>query len=939
MKGYDNMSEEQEGGLNQPNIEELLAQLNKIYAAKKPPLVKEFEQEKEANTQILNELGLKLPPAGFDLIKPIGVGSTATVWVVHHRELDQDRALKVPRPDAKLKDTTKILIDERKRLAAVNHQNVIRIYGSGEVDCQIEGLKHSLPYFIMEYLPEFDDFDKAILKSRKLLTDAALIAHFRDALTGISVLHAEDIIHCDIKPGNLLIAPSKPAVVTDLGYAKIVRMGDTSLTEVRFTERYAHPDLVQLVRDRTDPNANIAPVPRKDLRPAFDLYAFGRTMQDVLHQLRQAEEAAMENQPGGKPTLTAYQWTYLSMISKRLLDGQVEHRGGPALHTDVITGLGEREMKDICYRSAAEALIDFEKLLHLYDLESNVPELNVHISQYVQVPNCQVPLTSRVRATVEHPAFSRLGQVSQLGFVSSVYPGARHTRLEHVLGTFTHCCAYARALWYDQDNCLFQCVMSKEDIESLLVAALVHDVAQYPMAHDLTETATPFSHEEFTESILRRLYQGCEQSLAQTVESEWKLENVEKVLRILKINKDSTLKERILHSIIDGPIDCDKLDYLKRDSIHLGVKFGLGIDDERFLRYLTVVYSAKAEQQENHEIREVLEFAEIGVHEKALAVANSLGQARKDMFTQVYWQHTARCMKAMLAFAVRRILIENKTQAEKDEFWATFYDRVFDPLFYRFPSRDRVTASYSRSKSKTKAEGGSLEDDFVSPTGHEVTTQNVSCPELGATDDALLLFLLDFAKNAPEREVLTALRARRLFHRIAVLTGDDPLEIYKHREKDRQEEQELHKSIYDQFRNYRLDGDLEKIELQRRTWELKLIANLRARLPVNVPSAVKKLADQLDSVEPLILIDIPVKSTKRGGGGTSGVRYLTEDSSGVHPGLYGASAPKFETARLILDDEHFDKRVGKIRFFAHPEYRELIVAYLNRVEVLSALRA
>src|SRR5271169_4118450 len=203
------MPETQESGLSEARVEELLAELRPVYAAKKPPLLKEFEQEKEANSQILTQLGLKLPPAGFDLIKPIGVGSTATVWVVHHKELDQDRALKVPRPDAKLKDTTKILIDERQRLAAVNHQNVIRIYGSGEVDCQIENQEHSLPYFIMEYLPEFDDFDKAILKARKSLTDAALIAHFRDALTGISVLHSEDIIHCDIKPGNLLIAPGK----------------------------------------------------------------------------------------------------------------------------------------------------------------------------------------------------------------------------------------------------------------------------------------------------------------------------------------------------------------------------------------------------------------------------------------------------------------------------------------------------------------------------------------------------------------------------------------------------------------------------------------------------------------------------------------------------------------------------------------------------------
>jgi HD superfamily phosphohydrolase len=925
--------------LNETRVADLLGQLQKVYTNRKKPLTVEFDQEKEANIQIVKRLGAKLPPAGFDLSRPIGVGSTATVWVVHHKELDQDRALKVPRPDAKLKDTTKILIDERQRLAAVNHQNVIRIYGSGEVECQIHGQTHALPYFIMEYLPDFDDFDKAILGGWKTLTDAALIAYFRDALTGISVLHSEDIIHCDIKPGNLLIAPSKPAVVTDLGYAKIVRIGDQSLTEVRFTEKYAHPDLIKLVTDRTDPNANIAPVPRKDLRQAFDLYAFGRTMQDVLNQLREAEQKESETSSDRKPILTTYQWTYLSMISKRLLDGRVEHRTGPGLLTDVIAGLGDREMTDIRYSSATEALIDFEKLLRLYDLESNVPELNEHISTYVQIPNGHVPLTSRVRATVEHPALARLGQVSQLGFISSVYPGARHTRLEHVYGTFTHCCSYARALWYDQDNCLFQCIVSKEDIECLLVAALVHDVAQYPMAHDLTEAASEFSHEEFTESILRRLYPGCEHSLAQVVESEWKLGDIDKVLRILKADDNSTLKERILHSVIDGPIDCDKLDYLKRDSIHLGVEFGLGIDDARLLRYLTVVYNSTSAQQENHEIRDVLEFAEIGVHEKALAVASSLGQSRKDMFTQVYWQHTARCMKAMLGYAVRMILIDNKTPTEKDGFWATFFEHVFDPFFYRFPSRDRI-ASQPKAKSKTKTHDESLEDDFSAATIHEVTSHSVPFPDLGATDDALLQLLYQFAKGTPEREVLNALRSRRLYHRIAVLSGEDPLEIYRQREKDkdREGEQKLHKEIYDQFRNYRLDGDLGKIEKLRQTWESHLVEKLRAKLPASLPASFRPLVDELDKVQPLILVDIPTKSTRRGGRGSDGVRYLTEDSSGVHSGQFGTFVPRFETARVVLDDEQFDKRVGKVRVFAHPEYRDLIVAYLSRSEILSALK-
>lgn len=161
------------------------------------------------------------------------------------------------------------------------------------------------------------------------------------------------------------------------------------------------------------------------------------------------------------------------------------------------------------------------------------------------------------------------------------------------------------------------------------------------------------------------------------------------MLRILRVNRESALKERILHSIIDGPIDCDKLDYLQRDSIHLGVNFGLGIDHERLVRNLIVAYRSLPEHQANNEIRDVLEFAEIGVHEKALTVASSLAQARKDMFTQVYWQHTARCMKAMLGYAVRKVIL-NRTAAEKEQFWETFHREIFDPMFYRLAAGDTV---------------------------------------------------------------------------------------------------------------------------------------------------------------------------------------------------------------------------------------------------------
>src|SRR5205823_3838657 len=144
---------------------------------------------------------------------------------------------------------------------------------------------------------------------------------------------------------------------------------------------------------------------------------------------------------------------------------------GDDLVNDMVAGLTEPVMDEIKYDHPQSALEDLEKLLGLYSIERDIPELNPHIPRYIQIPHCRVPLTSRVHDVINHPTFTRLTQVTQLGFVSLIYPGAVHTRYEHVLGTFAHSCEYIRALWYDQRNALFQCLMNRHDLELLVAAA------------------------------------------------------------------------------------------------------------------------------------------------------------------------------------------------------------------------------------------------------------------------------------------------------------------------------------------------------------------------------------------------------------------------------------------------------------------------------------
>ena len=105
--------------------------------------------------------------------------------------------------------------------------------------------------------------------------------------------------------------------------------------------------------------------------------------------------------------------------------------------------------------------------------------------------------------------------------------------------------------------------------------------------------------------------------------------DVERVMSILAADPSTmkgTLKDRILHSLIDGPMDADKTDYLMRDSLHLGLKSGEILDFEHLLGCLTIVFREEDEQT----------YAVLGIHEKGKVTAEAIGFARYAMFGQVY---------------------------------------------------------------------------------------------------------------------------------------------------------------------------------------------------------------------------------------------------------------------------------------------------------------
>src|SRR6266550_5448693 len=113
-----------------------------------------------------------------------------------------------------------------------------------------------------------------------------------------------------------------------------------------------------------------------------------------------------------------------------------------------------------------------------------------------------IPLGPRELKLINTPAFLRLQHVKQLGFVYRIWPGATHTRYEHSLGCYHLMVRALRALLQrGEDGGLAG--VSISSVQTLVVAALLHDIGHYPFSHTIEELGYPIiPHEQVGRSII-----------------------------------------------------------------------------------------------------------------------------------------------------------------------------------------------------------------------------------------------------------------------------------------------------------------------------------------------------------------------------------------------------------------------------------------------------
>jgi HD superfamily phosphohydrolase len=179
-----------------------------------------------------------------------------------------------------------------------------------------------------------------------------------------------------------------------------------------------------------------------------------------------------------------------------------------------------------------------------------------------------IRLSSDEAEIVETPVFQRLRGIRQLAMANMVYPGALHTRFDHTLGVF-----HVTRLLCDVFN------FPDEDERLVRLSALVHDLGHGPFSHVSEGALELFADREKLKDRLKgdnaaKIHELLTQDLLRSDEAINHLIGGSTISKIISLLSHG-YGEPILKSVVSGPLDADKQDYLLRDTYFCGVKYGI----------------------------------------------------------------------------------------------------------------------------------------------------------------------------------------------------------------------------------------------------------------------------------------------------------------------------------------------------------------------------
>ena len=237
----------------------------------------------------------------YELEERLGSGGMAMVFRAQDRMLERTVAIKLLRTDfSRDSDFRERFRQEAKAVANLSHPNIVTVHDFG--------LDGGRLFIVMEYVPGTDL--KTLLNQRGRFSEEEAIALMIQACAGIGYAHRAGLVHCDVKPQNMLVTPDKRLKVVDFGIARALATiaPDEKADVVWGSPQYFSPEQA----------AGEAP------SPASDVYSLGVVMFEMLttrlpFEDPSAEELARMHRELPPPSIRKYNPAVSSSLEQILL--------------------------------------------------------------------------------------------------------------------------------------------------------------------------------------------------------------------------------------------------------------------------------------------------------------------------------------------------------------------------------------------------------------------------------------------------------------------------------------------------------------------------------------------------------------------------------------------------------------------------------------------
>lgn len=559
-------------------------------------------------------------------VLPIGEGGSGVVFLAIqelHEGVSIDRAIKffIYRDDiAELTKhryagpvSKKDFLSEIKNISTFNHENLVKVVDAGIYES--DGVQ--IPYIVTEFIngPTLKQVITSKNGNHKPPLAYKLVQELSNAPVkilelllqisyGLQHIHQHGFAHCDIAPKNIFLDTNQNIrpVIGDLGISKELKRSRDEVF-VSGSKQYMPEEAKQYL------NTVVNWETFKTLHPHWDLYSFAQTGLELIDSF---------------PSCIDFPW-------------------GIPLRTTL-----QRIGKSSKYNSIDDIIERIEFLRPIQREVAAVPELSASVAGKARklMPVEPLSLSKRVRKIIRHPALVRLAKVPQLTTAYQLFPGAMHTRYEHSLGVMETVRRYLIAL-LDQSEFLEHLTIEK--IETALLAGLFYNLTRFPLSNIVHEIRQKNRQilDLFTKNNLLKEIWSIENNLGRTIGDvlgEYFPYVKQERLRLLLPGKTADFddEEHLIHSFLNCSLDARVIDFVRRDSLQLGIIKGDTFDLDELLPHFTIY---------NHRL---------ALRTTGVPLAEQVISLRYWLFNRIYWNRPIRSFCSMVRHVILRLAKDEK---------------------------------------------------------------------------------------------------------------------------------------------------------------------------------------------------------------------------------------------------------------------------------------